>query len=117
MTSKDTWIALGRRHFLAATGAALILPASAVRAQIKSNPFMLGVASGSPRETTVILWTRLAHNPLEGGGMPASIVPVQYRVCTDAAIQKTFREGSFDARPEDAHSVHVRLEGLQPGRE
>ena len=117
MTSKDTWIALGRRHFLAATGAALILPASAVRAQIKSNPFMLGVASGSPRETTVILWTRLAHNPLEGGGMPASIVPVQYRVCTDAAMQKTFREGSFDARPEDAHSVHVRLEGLQPGRE
>ena len=32
-------------------------------------PFTLGVASGSPLPTGVVLWTRLAPDPLHGGGM------------------------------------------------
>lgn len=108
---------LNRRLFIAASGAALILPPSAVRAQIKQNPFTLGVASGSPRATRVILWTRLAPDPLAGGGMTGATVPVRWRVCTDEAMRTTFREGSTDALAADAHSVHVALDGLQPGRE
>ena len=32
-------------------------------------PFALGVASGSPRARSIVLWTRLAPLPLQGGGM------------------------------------------------
>ena len=34
-----------------------------------SNPFALGVASGDPTPDGVVLWTRLAPDPLNGGGM------------------------------------------------
>src|SRR5262245_37496735 len=33
------------------------------------DPFTLGVASGDPDDTSVILWTRLAPDPLQGGGL------------------------------------------------
>lgn len=33
-------------------------------------PFPLGVASGDPMPDGVVLWTRLATRPLEGGGLP-----------------------------------------------
>ena len=32
-----------------------------------SNPFTLGVASGSPKDDSMVLWTRLAPDPLNGG--------------------------------------------------
>ena len=108
---------ISRRLFVGAGAASLLLPASAVRAALTVNPLTLGIASGSPQESSVILWTRLAMSPLAGGGMPNAIVPVRYLVCADSAMRKVVREGSFDARPEDAHSVHLKIEGLQPGRE
>jgi phosphodiesterase/alkaline phosphatase D-like protein len=37
----------------------------AMHAEIESAPFVLGVASGEPTETSVVLWTRVQH---EGGG-------------------------------------------------
>ena len=109
--------AFSRRLFLGAGTAALVLPASAVGAAITANPFTLGIASGSPQDSSVILWTRLALAPLMGGGMPAANVPVRYLVCADAAMRTVVREGVVEARPEDAHSVHLKIEGLQPGRE
>jgi len=36
-------------------------------------PFSLGVASGDPLPDGVVLWTRLAPKPLEGGGMPMTM--------------------------------------------
>ncbi|MFP5433627.1 MAG: alkaline phosphatase, partial [Alphaproteobacteria bacterium] len=68
---------LTRRLFLGASTATALLTSSLVRAQIKVNPFTLGIASGAPRDTSVILWTRLAPDPLKGGGMPSSDVPVR----------------------------------------
>lgn len=38
-------------------------------------PFSLGVASGEPGPHRVVLWTRLAWDPLHGGGIPAAPVP------------------------------------------
>jgi alkaline phosphatase D len=108
---------ISRRLFVGASALALVLPASAVRAAITANPFTLGIASGSPQDTSVILWTRLAVAPLAGGGMPAAIMPVRYLVCADAAMRIVVREGVVEARPEHAHSVHLKIEGLQPGRE
>src|SRR5688572_19240650 len=67
----------GRRGFLTSTGATLVYAALApyavtrVSAQsLGGYPFTLGVASGDPTPTGVVLWTRLAPKPLEGGGMP-----------------------------------------------
>lgn len=79
--------------------------------------FTLGVASGEPAPTGVVLWTRLAPDPLAGGGMPDRPVPVRWEVARDSAMRRVVRRGVALARPELAHSVHVEVEGLQPARE
>ena len=81
-----------RRLFLASSGAALWVPKLA-NAQNGKQHFTLGVASGSPRPSSVILWTRLAPNPLQGGGMPSGVAQVRYRVCTDEEMRKTLMDG------------------------
>jgi len=80
-------------------------------------PFSLGVASGDPVSDGVVLWTRLAPDPLNGGGMPDRKVPVQWQVATDEGFANVVREGSTFARPELAHSVHVEASGLNPASE
>jgi alkaline phosphatase D len=76
--------AMARRTFL--TGAAGLLTAAAIpgvwaaSARTFEDPFTLGVASGDPTPTGVVLWTRLAPRPLEpDGGMPGRAVPVHAR--------------------------------------
>ena len=83
----------------------------------QTNPFTLGIASGSPRERSVVLWTRLAPEPLRGGGMPPDPVAVRYRVCSDPDMRRTLQDATTVAVPEQAHSVHVQLAGLEPGRD
>lgn len=108
---------INRRWFIGSAAAGILLPASLACAVVKTNPFTLGVASGSPRSDSVILWTRLAVDPLQGGGMPAGDVVVGFRVWEDAERRKLLREGTVIAPEADAHSVHLKLEGLRPGRE
>ena len=79
-------------------------------------PFQLGVASGDPDHESVVLWTRLAPDPLQGGGMPLEPVEVRWRICADEGMQREVRKGTVIARPEWAHSVHVEASGLQPDR-
>jgi alkaline phosphatase D len=63
------------------------------------NPFKLGIASGDPLPGGVVLWTRLAPDPLNGGGMPEKRVPVQWQVATDEAFANVVREGTQFAHP------------------
>ncbi len=79
-----------------------------------SYPFTLGVASGEPFATSVILWTRLAPDPLNGGGMPPVNVPIQWQVATDANMKNIVAKGIEAAIPELAHSVRVEVNGLKP---
>ncbi|MDQ3609035.1 MAG: alkaline phosphatase D family protein [Actinomycetota bacterium] len=85
------------------------------------DPFSLGVASGDPRSDGVVLWTRLAPEPLAddgSGGMPGRKVPVRWEVATDERFSNTVvKRGNTFATPELAHSVHVEVDGLLPGRE
>lgn len=106
---------LNRRHFMLTTGA--LLSAPVLGAGAKRYPFTLGVASGSPRPDSVVLWTRLAPEPLRGGGMPDGVALVRYRVCSDPAMQRTVRDGVVETSQLKAHAVHVTVRGLQPGRE
>jgi alkaline phosphatase D len=83
----------------------------------QSDPFVLGVASGDPWPTSVVLWTRLAPEPLVGGGMPTANVEVGWEIASDDAFRTVARRGTTLARPELGHSVHVEVEGLEPARE
>lgn len=75
--------------------------------ELPSNPFTLGVASGDPTETAVILWTRLALDPLVGGGMPDDDVDVTWEVSTTDDFSDVVASGTATATARHGHSVHV----------
>jgi alkaline phosphatase D len=79
-------------------------------------PFTLGVASGDPLPDSVILWTRLAINPLYGGGMKQKVVPVTWEMALDDRFTRPVQQGVEFARPELGHSVHVEVNGLSPNQ-
>jgi alkaline phosphatase D len=112
---------LTRRTLL--TGSAAALRATRIRpARAAEYPFTLGVASGSPRPDGIVLWTRLAPEPLSPdperpGGMPPEAVPVQWEVAADEGMRRVVQRGSIEAEAEFAHSLHVECAGLEPGRE
>ena len=111
---------ISRRDFLrcAAGLAGAVLPCPRLLAQPRfdRNPYSLGVASGYPGEHGVVLWTRLAPDPLAGGGMPPAAVEVGWEVAADEAFRSIVRRGTEIAAPEWAHSVHAEVAGLEPGR-
>jgi len=89
------------------------LPHSAwSQVRLDQSPFALGVASGSPRHDSVVLWTRLMGDRL------ASVpdVTVQWEVALDEAFARVVQRGQATARSELAHAVHVEVPGLQPDR-
>lgn len=83
----------------------------------RNYPFTMGVASGDPLPDGVVLWTRLAPDPLNGGGMPGQPVEVNWEVSATTSFANPVQKGTYLARPELNHSVHVEVSGLQPGRE
>lgn len=118
---------ISRRHLLrlGAAGSAAVLVGTAtvssarVRAPrwISGNPFALGVASGDPLPNSVVLWTRLAPDPLAAdglGGMPLEPVTVDYEVAHDEGFRQVVARGSALATRELAHSVHPEVWGLEP---
>lgn len=110
-----------RRAFLARTGqfAALTFasPYFALgQPKIAENPFKLGIASGDPLPDGVVLWTRLAPNPTDSGGMPAERVEVDWQVATDERMSNVVKKGRATAAPDLGHSVHVDVRGLEPAR-
>ncbi|MGW5878171.1 alkaline phosphatase D family protein [Nocardiopsis terrae] len=104
----------------AALGGALGAPsafAAVPRGPVITEPFSLGVASGDPRHDGVVLWTRLAPDPLaeDGlGGMPDRTVEVEWQVSHREDFSTLAASGTVETGPEQAHSVHVELEHLRP---
>ncbi|MGP9503015.1 alkaline phosphatase D family protein, partial [Specibacter sp. AOP5-B1-6] len=104
---------------VAVPGAAFATPV-ADDAGVRTDPFLLGIASGEPWPDGFVIWTRLALDPLaeDGlGGMPARNVAVAWEVAEDANMRTVVARGVEHARIETAHSIHVELHGLRPGRE
>src|SRR3954452_13562877 len=111
-----------RRAFL--TGSAVAVAAGRIRRAraFAGGAFTLGVASGNPGPDGVILWTRLAPEPLASdpdrpGGMPPGRVAVRWEVALDDRLSQIVRNGEATAMPEYAHAVHVECAGLEPGRD
>ncbi|MEO6989457.1 MAG: alkaline phosphatase D family protein [Aquihabitans sp.] len=112
-----------RRAFLAgalaSAGAAFLhpLPLSAARRRAAALPvgplFPLGVASGDPTATGMILWTRLI-TPDPGSPLPGADVAVDWEVATDEAFLDVVASGTAPAVAALAHSVHVDVDGLDP---
>ncbi|AEI39425.1 alkaline phosphatase D family protein [Paenibacillus mucilaginosus] len=120
---------MDRRGFLRATGKVAAVsfgltlasalqspPKIGAEAFFKSYPFTLGIASGDPLPDGVVLWTRLAPDPLNGGGMPSHDVPVRWEVALDKEFRRIVKHGVEFARTALAHSVHVEVEGLEPNQ-
>src|SRR6058998_1501325 len=115
---------MDRRDFLGATARLAALAAlgqlvACTQSQppkFDRDPFTLGVASGDPLPDGVVLWTRLAPDPLHGGGMPNQPVDVDWLVARDEAMKDVARTGTASATPDLAHSVHVDVNGLDPNR-
>jgi alkaline phosphatase D len=112
-----------RRRFLKAALGAAAAPWLAPRAHASDRlvlftdyPFRLGVASGSPTASSVVLWTRLCPDALHDGGMGVQQVPLRWEVATDEAFGNVVRRGEWFAMAGRAHSAHVTVDGLEPDR-
>jgi alkaline phosphatase D len=115
------------------TGAAALsgLPVFVRHALAADAPrFTLGVASGSPTATSVVLWTRVVAPAAlaafgvaeQGDGVDDGTarlppeVPVQWEVAADEAFSQIVARGTEPARAAEAHTVHAEVTGLAPGR-
>ena len=116
-------LALHRRGALrGALGLGALAALRPARAQIgqpvfRAWPFTLGVASGDPLPDGVVLWTRLAIDPLAPmGGLPHVAFPVGWEVAEDERFRRVVQRGIELARPETGFSVHAEVNGLAPAR-
>ncbi len=105
----------GRASVVLGQGTPAATPASGTG--FSGDPFTLGVASGDPLPDGVVLWTRLAPEPTDGGGMPPVPVEVLWEVASDDAFGDIVQSGSAVAAPTLGHSVHVDVTGLDPATE
>ena len=109
---------------MAAAGAASLSLPRSVWSQIDSsrkfdtNPFALGVASGSPTHDSVVLWTRLIDNDigLFSASFDSKAIAVRWEVADDDKFSRIVQSGQYLAVGDLAHSVHVELQNLQPDR-
>jgi len=116
---------VSRRFFLAAASASVVWPFAAFgeaeapdrRVLTPDYPFKLGVASGDPAPDGAVLWTRLAPDPLNNGGMPPEDVLVQWQVAEDEGMGRVVAKGAATASAAWGHAVHVEVQGLNPDRE
>ncbi len=117
-----------RRYFLqntfrnaalaSATASTLWLPRSVwSQTRISSNPFTLGIASGSPTHDGIVLWTRLAPSGLLGAAnLGADNITVRWEIAHDEGFAHIVQRGQAQALAQLAHAVHVEVAGLEAGR-
>ena len=102
---------------LAAAAIAAPLSSCAIRTSPRfgHDPFALGVASGSPRADSVVLWTRLMPDAATGA-LPQENIQLKWEIAHDENFHNIARSGTVVAAPEFAHSVHVEAAHLEPAR-
>ena len=99
-----------RRHLLklaAATAALISLPSVGwARQAWATNPFSLGIASGSPTSEAIVLWTRLGLAAVDAAGLARSPISVTWQLAHDRAFSQIVKQGDLLANPALAHAVH-----------
>jgi alkaline phosphatase D len=79
------------------------------------------VAAGEPTPDGFVLWTRLAPEPFSPdpgapGGMTDGDGPLTYEIASDPGMRTIVQRGVALAEAAYAHSVHLEVRGLAPGR-
>ena len=95
------------------TAPTLDLRATAAAAAPRTDPFTLGVASGDPTSDGVVLWTRLAVDPLADdglGGMASRSYDVGWQVATDERFRQR-RPAGHGARHGRRRALGARRGG------
>ena len=111
-----------RRDFLLGTAAGLVPFGPSTRGRTErlhrdeTTPFTLGVASGDPDSSRVVLWTRIAPKPLDDQYLKDS-VPVSWSIARDSAMQNSVAKGVTHALPSASHCVHIDVDGLEANTE
>ena len=117
--SIDAWLrmSVSRRAFLGGLALCGIAPTRLAGGvaprrdlRFRTSPFTLGVASGDPTADGVVLWTRLAPDPLTGGGMPPVDVEVSWLIAADDRLQEG-RPAWSDGRQSRVGSLGARRSG------
>jgi|GEM_PF-6773329 len=106
-------IALSRRNLLLSGASLAVLPwlgriaegAVIRRPSLEEDPFQLGVASGDPTSDGVVLWTRRATDPLNGGGMLPENYEVKWEVSSDDGFQQIVQSGTELALPKNGGTI------------
>ena len=100
-----------RRSFVAGAAAALgVPPFAAGLANAEEPRFALGIASGQPHASGMVLWTRVT-----GALLPAR-VPVVWEIADDERFERVVARGEETAEAAWAHSVHAEPNGLEGDR-
>ena len=89
---------------------------TAIERNWKNSPFQLGVASGSPRHDSVVLWTRLLIGDEDRQSADSDAVVGRYEVYADENLRRLVQRGEWRTDVSRGHSVHVTLQGLSPSR-
>jgi alkaline phosphatase D len=93
------------------------VPSASAGNRFPAYPFTLGVASGDPTPDGCVLWTRLAPDPLNDGGVGDESHLVRFEVASDPDFTRIVHRGDTQAGPEEAHTVHAEIHGLEPWRD
>jgi len=106
---------LNRRTFFkstaavgAAAGLANVAGCALAPGPPSSATFPHGVASGDPRSTSVIVWTRLA------GGASTAEVPLRWELSTGPGFEAIAASGVATAGPDADWTVSAEADGLEP---
>ncbi len=102
-----------RRQALVGVSGTLLLPAACSTVSLRPHAlanevFAHGVASGDPRATSVVLWTRVS-------GTDAA-VPVDWQVASDPDLLSIVARGRITTDADRDHTVKVVADGLPAGR-
>jgi len=105
-----------RRDLLKALSlAAIVMPYSrwaCAQRKFDKNPFLLGVASGSPTDQSIVLWTRLIDERLLASNLSNEPIEVRWELAPDPKFSQTIQSGISLAIPALAYSVHVEVSQL-----
>jgi len=120
-----------RRDFLSATLLSTALAAAGFAApalaqgrtrlrkpRFTRDPFILGIASGYPSSDGMVLWTRLAPDPIAAdSGSGRDDLEVRYEIAEDPGFTRIVQGGVTRSEARYAHTVHLEVAGLPSGRE
>lgn len=80
----------------------------------KTSPFQLGVASGTPRHDSVVIWTRLLVADEDRQASDADALAGRFEIYADEGLRRLVQRGEWRTDASRGHSVHIILQGLAP---